>query len=48
MEVYIKLLDNYKRDGFITLLRKTLYGLKQSANQWFKALKKLFIELGFI
>ena len=48
MDVYMKLPDGYKRDGFIALLRKILYGLKQSANQWFEVLKKLFIELKFI
>ena len=30
LEIYMELPDSYKRDGFVTLLRKTLYGLKQS------------------
>ena len=33
MEVYMELPDDYERDGFVALLRKILYGLKQSANQ---------------
>ena len=33
IEVYIELSNNYKKNGFIILLCKTLYGLKQSANQ---------------
>ena len=48
IKIYIELSDNYEKDGFVTLLRKILYDLKQSANQWFEALKKLFIKLGFI
>ena len=28
MEIYIELLDGYKKDGFIILLYKTLYSLK--------------------
>ena len=33
MKVYIELSDDYKKDGFIVLLHKTLYDLKQSTNQ---------------
>ena len=47
MNVYMELPDDYKKNRFVVLLYKTLYDLKQSANQWFKTLKKLFIELGF-
>ena len=47
MDVYIKLSDGYKKDGFIALLCKTLYSLKQLVNQWFEVLKKLFIKLKF-
>ena len=47
INIYIKLSNNYKKDRFIALLCKILYGLKQSTNQWFKVLKKLFIKLGF-
>ena len=32
MEVYMELPDGYERDGFVALLCKTLYGLKQLAN----------------
>ena len=28
MNIYMKLLDNYKRDGFVVLLYKILYDLK--------------------
>ena len=48
INIYIKLSNNYKKDRFIVLLCKILYDLKQSINQWFKVLKKLFIKLGFI
>ena len=43
VHLYVELPDGYKERGAAALLRKTIYGLKQSARQWNKNLSaKLF------
>ena len=40
-EVHMKLPEGHKKPEFVAKLRKTLYGLKQAASEWFETLKAL-------
>ena len=44
--LYIETPTGYKRVGKICLLRKTIYGLKQSAHQWSNDLNRSMIKAG--
>ena len=46
MLLYVELLDGYKQADRTALLRKTIYGLKQSARQWNKNLSAKLLGAG--
>ena len=42
-EIYMELPHNYKEEGYVCCLNKTLYGLKQASCVWYETLQ-LFLE----
>ena len=44
--LYVELPDGYKEPGKAALLRKTIYGLKQSARQWHRNLSAKLLKAG--
>lgn len=46
-EIYMKLLHDYKEEGYVCCLNKTLYGLKQALCVWYETLQLFFKSLGF-
>jgi hypothetical protein len=46
--IYMDLPTGYRQEGKVCLLRKTLYGLCQSAREWYQAVAKQLTKQGFI
>jgi hypothetical protein len=46
-EIYIQLPEGYEKDGYIALLKKCIYGLKQSAREWYECLAKSLEKYSF-
>lgn len=46
-EVFVELPPGFEEDGCVWLLKKSLYGLKSSARDWYLKLKQTLIKLGF-
>jgi hypothetical protein len=42
----MQLLEGYEKNGYIALLKKCIYGLKQSAREWYEYLAKLLEKYG--
>ena len=48
-EIYMRLPEGLRGDsGRVVRLRKGLYGLKQASRQWYKALDKVLVAIGFV
>jgi len=48
-EIYMRLPEGLEGDaGRVVRLRKGLYGLKQASRQWYKALDKVLVTIGFV
>ena len=46
-ELYMELPPGYEIDGRCCKLKKTLYGLKQSAARWYESISEYLVSLGF-
>jgi len=46
--IYMRLPEGYQTPGKVAKLRKCIYGLKQSAREWYACLTALLRELGFV
>ena len=47
-EIFMRLPEGYRTAGKVARLRKCIYGLKQSAREWYACLSALLRELGFV
>jgi len=46
-EIYMRLPKGYRTAGKVARLRKCIYGLKQSAREWYSCLSTLLRKIGF-
>ncbi|KAI0991324.1 hypothetical protein K3495_g16863 [Podosphaera aphanis] len=47
IDLYMEMPQGYEKEGYIILLRKGLYGLKQAAALWYDDAKATLAKLGF-
>jgi len=47
-EIYMRLPEGYRNAGKVARLRKCIYGLKQSAREWYACLSALLRKIGFV
>jgi hypothetical protein len=45
--IYMELPHGYEEDGYVALLLKTLYGLRQSPREWYQSVYNLLVKIGF-
>ncbi|KAI9909718.1 hypothetical protein PsorP6_015133 [Peronosclerospora sorghi] len=47
-EIYMELVEGYENDdGYVWLLKRALYGIKQASRSWYEKLRAYLISLGF-
>ena len=47
-EIYMRLPEGYRTEGKVARFYKCIYGLKQSAREWYECLSTLLQQIGFI
>ena len=47
-EIYMRLPEGYRTQGKVARLYKCIYGLKQSAREWYECLSTLLQQIGFL
>ena len=47
-EIYMNLPEGYRKAGKVARLLKCIYGLKQSAREWYELLAALLRKFGFV
>lgn len=45
--IYMRYPDGFESDGLVCLLLRSLYGLRQSAADWYKTLSKFLLSHNF-